>query len=372
MTHTPLATSFNWTSDYSSRNGVKPIYAQIHHGATSNLAVMLGLQQPGGREVSSHVVIKDKQIIPCVPEEFSPWTSGSQWMDRQSFTAEITNSSTGGSWPVSEDTFHSVARWLADLHKRYGLALDDGHVVTHQEIVRRFNVSYATACPGDLQRRKGELLNLARQYAGSAIPTPLSSASAPPAPAPHYPATALYGDDWVELIQRDLIAMGHDLGAWGADGLDGKRTQEIVRFEQGMATKHGFRVGGKKFLGFTLGGRKLAVDGIAGEEFRAFLDWWFAKIKKAPAFPLRDGYYFGWADGGEYSISGYYGNDNRLHLARFQQRLKDRGWNVGDIDGLFGGVTEWIVEEFQAEKGLVRDGLIGVKTWAAAWTSPTT
>lgn len=79
-----------------------------------------------------------------------------------------------------------------------------------------------------------------------------------------WPARALYGEAWTLAIQRKLVSMGHKLAI---DGKDGPETQSAVKFEQQMSAKHGFRING----------RTIAVDGIAGPEFNAFLDWWLAK-----------------------------------------------------------------------------------------------
>ena len=48
-----------------------------------------------------------------------------------------------------------------------------------------------------------------------------------------------------------------------------------------------------------------------------------------------------------------------------QQRLTAKGYGVGAIDGIFGQKTREAVKAFQAEHGLVVDGVVGAKTWAA-------
>jgi hypothetical protein len=53
----------------------------------------------------------------------------------------------------------------------------------------------------------------------------------------------------------------------------------------------------------------------------------------------------------------------------FQQRLKDRGWKIS-VDGLFGPGTTAVVKQFQAQKHLTVDGIVGPQTWNAMWTSP--
>ena len=112
------------------------------------------------------------------------------------------------------------------------------------------------------------------------------------------------------------------------------------------------------------------------------------KATKAPAFPLprkKGGlYYYGPADGGQTSVSGmgrnrwvgddvYQDKNGRWHsrgLAKFQQRLIDRGWSElkkDGADGRFGKTTEKVVGQFQKAMGLPVDRKIGPETWRAAW-----
>jgi len=71
---------------------------------------------------------------------------------------------------VSDVTFDKLAQLIADVAARHGFDINDDTVLTHQELWSRYRKSYPTACPGDLQRRKGELIRLARQYRQGAAP----------------------------------------------------------------------------------------------------------------------------------------------------------------------------------------------------------
>jgi peptidoglycan hydrolase-like protein with peptidoglycan-binding domain len=48
-----------------------------------------------------------------------------------------------------------------------------------------------------------------------------------------------------------------------------------------------------------------------------------------------------------------------------QTRLKQLGYDPGPIDGIFGSGTERAVKNFQADKGLMVDGIVGKQTWGA-------
>ncbi len=52
-------------------------------------------------------------------------------------------------------------------------------------------------------------------------------------------------------------------------------------------------------------------------------------------------------------------------VKQLQQRLKEKGFNPGDVDGVFGLGTKEAVRAFQKANGLEPDGLVGAQTWNA-------
>ena len=88
-----------------------------------------------------------------------------------------------------------------------------------------------------------------------------------------------------------------------------------------------------------------------------------------PKFPLPAGSYFGPKTGPASSVSGYHGH--RKDLRRWQQRMRERGWSITP-DGYYGPETARVARQFQAEKRLGVDGLIGPATWDAAFRLPVT
>ena len=95
-----------------------------------------------------------------------------------------------------------------------------------------------------------------------------------------------------------------------------------------------------------------------------------AKGTAAPDWPLPPKHliyhnpkrYSTWHDG--------HGDDTegRAAIRTWQQRMRDRGWSITP-DGYYGPDTHRTVGQFQAEKGLTVDHIIGPATWAAAWNS---
>lgn len=83
-----------------------------------------------------------------------------------------------------------------------------------------------------------------------------------------------------------------------------------------------------------------------------------------PPFPLPAGWYFGPEAGPPQSVSGYHGH--RAELRTWQTQMRARGWSLL-ADGLYGVNTAKVAAQFQKEKRLTVDGLVGRQTWEAAW-----
>ena len=242
----------------------------------------------------------------------------------------------------------------------------------HPGIVRRqygHRHWVSTTCPGDTVQER----------------IPFKGGTSAPAPAKQGPwesSPRVRGMSAAEVrrVQKALQDRGYDLGKWGVDGKYGRATYNAVRAAQ-------------KVLG-------VAVDGIAGPDTMNALAGAQKPASKpaakpgAPAFPLprkapNDLFYYGPRSGPRTSVSGQTRNTDVPNdvvkvagrwrskgLARWQQRMIDRGWNelrsAGGADGRFGAVTEKVVGQFQKSKGLEVDYKIGPSTWAAAWTERVT
>jgi murein L,D-transpeptidase YcbB/YkuD len=66
---------------------------------------------------------------------------------------------------------------------------------------------------------------------------------------------------------------------------------------------------------------------------------------------------------------GQHHNARVPDVRTWQARMRERGWAL-DVDQIYGPGSERVCRQFQAEKRLTVDGLVGPNTWSAAWTSP--
>jgi hypothetical protein len=57
--------------------------------------------------------------------------------------------------------------------------------------------------------------------------------------------------------------------------------------------------------------------------------------------------------------------------AQWQTQMVARGWTIA-VDDVYGGQSEHVARQFQTEKGLTVDGIVGPETWDAAWVEPVT
>lgn len=154
MARTSLATASYDTPQKGFRDYSPIQYIVIHHAATESLQAVIDLEM-GARQVSSTLIIKDDQIVSMMDEQWRAWSLSSNWFDSISLSVETCNS--GGAaegWPISEASYRSLAKVVADWCRRYSIPCNRERVLGHREVYLRYGVSYATACPGgiDLDR----------------------------------------------------------------------------------------------------------------------------------------------------------------------------------------------------------------------------
>lgn len=134
----------------------------IHHNATTNKNVAINTWLANGAaQTSAHYEVADNEIIGIVGEGTTAWHSGDYYMNARSIGIEHKNATGAPTWTISEATYTSSAKLVADIAKRYGFAPDATHVIPHSQV-------HSTACPGGIDMNKLRLMAM-KIYNGGSI-----------------------------------------------------------------------------------------------------------------------------------------------------------------------------------------------------------
>lgn len=194
MAHSSLATisvpaySGNYTK---GRPNGKITKITVHHMAGVLSAQRCGeIFQRKGRNGSSHYGIGyNGEIAVYVEEENTAWTDSNWDSNIHSVTIENSNCENGGDWAVSDATFNSLVKLIADIAKRNGL----GELVAGKNLTWH-SMYAATSCPGRYLRDRMDEIAQKANAINNPTPTPT------PAPTPT-PTTGLKVGDKVTLKQ---------------------------------------------------------------------------------------------------------------------------------------------------------------------------
>ncbi|WNM67997.1 endolysin [Microbacterium phage SirVictor] len=145
----------------------------VHHWAGTSggdTALMKPKGQNSRGDVSaSYILYNDGTLVGQVPEELSPWTTGSA--DWGSVTVETQNKRGAPNWDIDSRAKEKLAQLMADLSDRYGWG--ELRLGTNVRMHREFN---ATACPGpDMVASLPSIVaraNQLRKGGGGSTPTP--------------------------------------------------------------------------------------------------------------------------------------------------------------------------------------------------------
>lgn len=146
-----LADSSNYNQ---GRNGKTICKFTPHHAAGVLTALQLGkiFQNPARNASATYCIGNDGTIACTLDEANRPWTSSSPDNDYQAITVEVSNSGTGGDWPISDAAWNSLIELAVDVCKRYNFRLEfDGTSngsLTYHEMFKNTN------CPGPMLKSK--------------------------------------------------------------------------------------------------------------------------------------------------------------------------------------------------------------------------
>lgn len=144
----------------------------IHHNAGVDA---YGQATAAGREVSANYwIANDGTVIPNVDESRRAWTSGhpaypeGARADHRFVTFEVSNSASGGNWPISDAAEDALARMIGDVHRRYKLGPVKRGTQTGVAVHRDF---VATECPGGyVMANLDRIIRKAEQYRTGGAP----------------------------------------------------------------------------------------------------------------------------------------------------------------------------------------------------------
>lgn len=310
-----LASTNNYTQ---GRNGYKVCKITPHHAAGVISAEQLAkiFQNPSRQASANYCIGNDGTIVGGVDENNRAWTSASRSNDFQSITIEISNSQTGGNWPISDAAWNSLVNLCVDICKRHDFRLEydgtkNGSLTTHDMFAN-------TNCPGPyLKGRMQELADTvnARLDGNSEEYSENNSESK------KNTETNIYHDGLVNCIYdiQEWLNRHYNTGL-ALDNIYGPKTKNALI--KGLQTELN-----KQY------NKGLAVDGI-----------WGLKTYNA-CINVRQ---------------GAEGNITML----IQMALFIKGYSLS-MDKKFGSDTTAKVKEFQKSKGLAADGIVGKNTFKA-------
>jgi hypothetical protein len=148
MSNSPLV-SYTLISPNKSKRTAKIAKITPHHTAWVVDVETLGASfaNPSRKASSNYGIGNDGRIAMYVPEDYRAWTSSSSANDNVAVTIEVSNSATGGNWPISNEAWDSLVALCVDICRRNGIEKlsftgdKSGNLTMHKMFA-------ATNCPG--------------------------------------------------------------------------------------------------------------------------------------------------------------------------------------------------------------------------------
>ncbi len=149
MSRSPLTDIVMLSPNFTPMTDKKITKITIHHVAgVADAGSIANIFQSKSRQASCQYALGNDCKIALVVEEYNrAWTSSSSWNDSQAITIEVSNSATGGDWPVADSVFEKLLDWCVDVCQRNGLTElvytgdKNGSLTEHRMFA-------ATECPG--------------------------------------------------------------------------------------------------------------------------------------------------------------------------------------------------------------------------------
>lgn len=150
-TNSPLVTK--WVGCHPSnytvgRQGCSIQGIVIHHQAGTNINTMDNIFNTAGRNGSAHYGVSGTEIHQYVGEANISWHCGVWWGNCRTIGIETTNSTGAPDWMVSEQTFDTLVKLVADIAKRNNLGRLYLNPSADCPVLSGHRDWSATSCPG--------------------------------------------------------------------------------------------------------------------------------------------------------------------------------------------------------------------------------
>ena len=210
MSNSPLVQYTALSPNNSGKRTQEITKITPHHMAGVLSAETCGsIFAPSSRQASSNYGIgNDGKVGMYVAEDCRAWTSSSAWNDQRSVTIEVSNSSTGGEWPIGDAAWKVLVNLCVDICRRNpGIKRADGRQglnytgdkygsLTEHEMFANTN------CPGPwLHSRMRQLADEVNAVLdGAPVPNP--------SPAPSTDAPSI--EELAEMMKRGDFGNGRE------------------------------------------------------------------------------------------------------------------------------------------------------------------
>ena len=209
MSNSSMVSHINRSPNFSSRNGRKITKITPHHvSGVVSVETLGNIFAPTARQASSNYGIgNDGRVGLYVDEANRAWTSSSYENDSRAVTIEVSNSSMGGDWPVSEAAWNTLVNLCVDICKRNDIPKlvwtggPDGTLTMHKMFAN-------TDCPGPyLERRMPELARQVNAILAGTQKAPTSPAapSTPSAPPTTNPTNVGVYSIWMQAMSGGRV-----------------------------------------------------------------------------------------------------------------------------------------------------------------------
>lgn len=155
MGNSPLVDYVKISPNSTNPRNKKITKITIHHIAgVLSVETMGNVFAPAERKASSNYGIGfDGKVGMYVEEKNRAWTSSNGENDNQAITIEVSNSKSGGDWPVSDLVMKKLIDLCVDICKRNGIAKLN-YTGDKSGNLTRHNMFAATVCPGPYLQSK--------------------------------------------------------------------------------------------------------------------------------------------------------------------------------------------------------------------------